>query len=240
LRVILSSLEEGAEAVRGLAVIVDVFRAFTCAALMLDMGVEEIILVESPEEAFQLKNKDPELLLVGEVQGQPIEGFDLPNSPYEILKKGPETLRGRKVVHRSSSGVQGALLAVERAESVLLASFLNAAATARFIACGNYPLVHIVAMGHQMKSPTPEDEWCARYLASLLEPSGERNRYDHWKAMREILASYEAQKFLRSERSYYPPEDALISLQRDVVDVVMVARKEGGLALVRAERCGSS
>jgi len=234
LRVILSSLEEGAETAQGVVVIVDVFRAFTCAALMLDMGVEEIILVETPEEAFQLKSKDPGLLLVGEVQGQPIEGFDLPNSPYEILKKGPKALRGKKIVHRSSSGVQGALLALKRTEPILLASFLNAAATARFIASGNYPLVHIVAMGRQMKTPTPEDEWCARYLASLLDP--ERNRYDHWKAMKDILASYEAQKFLRSQKSYYPPEDPVISLQRDVVDVVMVARKEGGLALVRPER----
>jgi len=234
LRVILSSLEEGAETAQGVVGIVDVFRAFTCAALMLDMGVEEIILVESPEEAFELKIKEPELLLVGEVQGQPIEGSDIPNSPYEILKKGPKALRGRKVVHRSSSGVQGALIAIEKTESVLLASFLNAAATARYIASRSHPLVHIVAMGWQMKIPTPEDEWCARYLASLLDP--ERNPYDHWKALKDILASYEAQKFLRSQKSYYPPEDPVISLQRDVVDVVMVARKEGGLALVRPER----
>lgn len=238
MRLVLSSLEQGAANARGLAVVVDVFRAFTCAALMLEFGVEEIVLVESPEEAFELKSRDPSLLLVGEVEGRPIEGFDLPNSPHEILKKGPSALRGRKVVHRSSSGVRGALLAMKRADLVLLASFLNASATARFITSGGYPLVHIVAMGWQMKRPTPEDEWCAKYLASLLHGDGEGEDYNHWKALKEILESSEAQKFLTRQKAYYPPEDVVICMQRDAVDVVMVAKEEKGLALVR--RGGSS
>ena len=51
----------GAKAARGMAVIIDVFRAFTCTPLMLALGLKKSILVSHPSEALALKNRDKDL-----------------------------------------------------------------------------------------------------------------------------------------------------------------------------------
>ena len=62
-------------------VVIDVLRAFTCAAFAFAAGAKEIILVQEIAEAFALKQKMPNALLMGEVNSFPIEGFDYGNSP---------------------------------------------------------------------------------------------------------------------------------------------------------------
>ncbi len=68
----------------GVVVVIDVLRAFTTAAYALDRGAEEIFLVSTVEEAFDLKERNSRCLLIGEVDGLPIDGFDLPNSPSAL------------------------------------------------------------------------------------------------------------------------------------------------------------
>ena len=43
-----ASLLEGAKAARGVAVIIDVFRAFTCSPLLFSLGIQKSILVSTP------------------------------------------------------------------------------------------------------------------------------------------------------------------------------------------------
>ena len=62
-------LLEGAQTARGVAVIIDVFRAFTCEPLLFSLGIQKSILVGTPEEALALKEKKNELVLIGEVGG---------------------------------------------------------------------------------------------------------------------------------------------------------------------------
>jgi 2-phosphosulfolactate phosphatase len=133
MKIICESLYDGALAARGVAVIIDVYRAFTCAPLLFSMGIEKLFLIATPEEGFALRERDRDLLLVGEVSGIPIKGFDVGNSPSEILRKGPRFFKGRTVLQRTSSGVQGALLALKVADEVLLGSYAVAGATARYI-----------------------------------------------------------------------------------------------------------
>jgi len=215
------SLLPGARAARGIAVIIDVFRAFTCAPLMFSLGIEKIILVSSPAEGFALKDKNPEAILVGEVGGIPIEGFDLGNSPSHILKQDPSFFSGRTVVQRTSSGVQGALAALDAADEVLLGSFALAKATARYIRAKKANRVSIVAMGWDLKVKAPEDEYCARYIAHLL---GEGD-YEHNQAMRDIIFHETTQKFLRGDKLHYPPSDPILCLQRDIYDFVLRAER---------------
>jgi len=223
------SLEGGARQARGAAVVIDVFRAFTCAPLLFDLGVSEIRFVARPEEGLALKREDPERILIGEVNGAPIPGYDLGNSPKEILACPPERFRGGRVVQRTSSGVQGVLIALERAAPVLPASFVNARATARHLLRLNPPEVSILAMGRNMKEPAPEDELCARYLASLLGECA----YDHREALRELLFSPMTQLFTSGRYPYLPAEDAVYCLQRDLFDRVLCAQKEGDAVIVR-------
>jgi len=222
MKIVCDRLYNGALAARGVAVIIDVFRAFTCAPLLFSMGVEKLFLIATPEQAFALKEKDRDLILVGEVSGIPIKGFDFGNSPSEILRKGPEFFEGRTVLQRTSSGVQGALLALDAADEVLLGSYALAGSTVKYLLSKKPEIVSLVAMGWELKEIAPEDEWCVRYLSHLLG----NGSYDHNEALSEIVFHKTTQRFLRREETYFPPEDPLICLQRDVYDFALRAVKQ--------------
>jgi len=222
MKIVCDRLYNGALAARGVAVIIDVFRAFTCAPLLFSMGVEKLFLIATPEQAFTLKEKDRDLILMGEVSGIPIKGFDFGNSPSEILRKGPEFFEGRTVLQRTSSGVQGALLALDAADEVLLGSYALAGSTVKYLLSKKPEIVSLVAMGWELKEIAPEDEWCVRYLSHLLG----NGSYDHNEALSEIVFHKTTQRFLRREETYFPPEDPLICLQRDVYDFALRAVKQ--------------
>ena len=225
-------LLEGAQAARGVAVIIDVFRAFTCAPLLFSLGIQKSILVSTPEEAFALKEKNSKLVLIGEVGGIPIEGFDLGNSPSEILKKGETFFKGKTVVQRTSSGVQGVLTALQVADEVLPASYSLAQSTARYILAKQPLRVSLVAMGWAMKHIAPEDEWCARYISYLLGV----NDYDHNDALLEILLNQTTQKFFDPEKPHFPPEDPIMCLQLNVHNFVLRAgRDDDGVVVNRID-----
>ena len=84
-------LIDGARQAEGLAVIIDVFRAFSMECWLYALGAEEIRPVGSIEDTFAWRKKDPDCILVGERQGKKIEGCDLGNSPSSIE---PEKIRG--------------------------------------------------------------------------------------------------------------------------------------------------
>ena len=221
-------LLEGAQTAKGVAVIIDVFRAFTCTPLLFSLGIQKSILVSTPEEAFVLKEQNSELLLIGEVGGIPIDGFDLGNSPSEILRKGTAFFKGRTVVQRTSSGVQGVLMALDVADEVLPASYALAKSTARYILSKQPPRVSIVSMGWALKHIAPEDEWCGVYIAHLL---GVKD-YDHNAALEEILYDQTTQKFFDPEKPHFPPEDPIMCLQLNMHDFVLRATRDDGAVVV--------
>jgi 2-phosphosulfolactate phosphatase len=218
-------LLEGAQTAKGVAVIIDVFRAFTCAPLLFSFGIQKSILVSTPQEAFVLKEKNSELVLIGEVGGIPIDGFDLGNSPSEILKKGTAFFDGKTVVQRTSSGVQGVLTALDVADEVLPASYALAKSTARYILSKQPPRVSLVSMGVALKEIAPEDEWCGRYIAHLLD-------YNHNEALKEILYNQTTQKFFDPEKPHFPPEDPIMCLQLDSHDFGLRATRDDGKVVV--------
>ena len=228
MKIIRGSLLAGAKAAKGTTVVIDVFRAFTCAPLLFSLGIEQSILVSTPDEAIKLKKERPDLILVGEVGGAPIKGFDFGNSPSEILRQDESCFKGKTVIQRTSSGVQGALTALDRSDEVFIGSYALARATADHILSKQTELVSIVAMGWDLKEIAPEDEWCAAYIAHLLG-GGE---YDHIRALREIIFHKQAQKFLRPEKSHFPPEDPVLCLQRDMYNFVLKVERESGLVTV--------
>ena len=163
-------------------------------------------------------------LAVGEVDGAPVSGFDLGNSPSQILKAGRELIAGRSVALRTSAGVRGAVAAAERSDVLLLGSYVTARATARFIR-GLAPapsVVTLVAMGDGAREATPDDERCADYLEHLLNG----RHYDHVAALSEVVRHRCTTKFLDGELAHYPPADPLYCLQRDLFDCAIVATPE--------------
>lgn len=154
----------GAREAEGVAVIIDVFRAFSTACYCLNAGARRIVPVSGIEEALALKKQLSGSVLIGERGGRKLEGFDFGNSPAELLHA---ELRGKDVIQTTHSGTQGVVNAAQ-ADEVLTGAFVNARATVRHILSRKPEAVTLVRMGWQAETPTDEDDLCAEYLESLL------------------------------------------------------------------------
>jgi hypothetical protein len=80
----IDSLLEGARRAMGSVAIIDVFRAFTTAAVALANGAARIIMVATVEEALALRAAAAGQICMGEVGGRAPPGFDFGNSPFAI------------------------------------------------------------------------------------------------------------------------------------------------------------
>ena len=181
------SLIEGAEQARGLAVVIDVFRAFTTAAYVMANGAEKIIPVGTVEEAFAMKQADRRVILMGERDGKQVHGFDYGNSPHEV---GEVDFTGITVVQTTSAGTRGLMLA-GNADEILPGSFVMADAIVDYIRKRSPEVVSLVAMGWGGVGKAPEDELFAEYIEMRLK--GEEPDFE---AMREEIRSHpEGAKF---------------------------------------------
>ena len=93
----LGSLVRDAREAEGTVIIIDVFRAFTTAAIAFDRGADHIVLVAEVEEALQLHNNGVGHLLMGEVDGKrPCLPFS-----HQLLKRPPREVRSlQKLVRK--------------------------------------------------------------------------------------------------------------------------------------------
>ena len=155
---------EGARKAKGVTVIIDVFRAFSVACYAVDAGAVRIIATSEVSEAFQLKKKYKNSVLVGEREEKKIEGFDFGNSPTEIIKAD---LTGKIVIHTTTAGTQG-LINATNADAVLTGSFVNAGAIIKYIKSVDPEHVSLVAMGYRAASSADEDLICAEMISTEL------------------------------------------------------------------------
>ena len=202
------SLLEGAKRAKGTAIVIDVFRAFTTAAYVMANGAEKILPVGGVDDALELRRQNPGWLIMGEVHGRKVPGFDYGNSPDEVSSVD---FAGKTVIQRTSSGVQG-ILAASRAEEVLLGSFVLAEATVDYIKKEIPSVVSIVAMGWEGKHKAIEDELCAEYLESRLRGV----RPDFPEMTRRIRADPQGAKFFDPTQTSFREGDfyAAMSLDR--------------------------
>lgn len=158
-------LLEGAKQAEGLTVIIDVFRAFSLECYLYDMDVKLIRPVGTIEEAFSLRDRIKDSILIGERKGIKCEGFDYGNSPSSIRK---EDVAGKTIIHTTSAGTQGIVNAVH-ADEIITGSLVNARAVAEYIISKQPQTVSLVSMGSGGIRIAPEDELCAAYIKSILE-----------------------------------------------------------------------
>ncbi len=157
---------EAAAGASGTTVVIDTFRAFSTAAHLFDGGVARLLLTDTVDEARGLASTLDGALLVGENDGRRPEGFDIGNSPTEVMAR--EDLVGRTVVLRTSAGTRGVSAAVGAgAGPVYAASLLVASATAAAVA-GADPLT-LVSSGGTAQRPHDEDEITGDLIAALVE-----------------------------------------------------------------------
>ena len=225
MNIIIDSLLEGAQRATGQVAIIDVFRAFTTAAVALANGASRIIMVGSVDEAFALRAQGLGQVCMGEVGGRAPNGFDFGNSPFEIL--GID-FQGRSIIQRTGAGTQG-IVAARAASRLYAASFVTASATARALRLGAPDCVTLVAMGNNTVERTDEDELCALHLRNRLE-----DRPGDAHAARQLaLASKEAARFHDPARPYLHPEDLEIALDVDRYDFSIRVELEDGRPVAR-------
>jgi 2-phosphosulfolactate phosphatase len=222
------SLLEGAERATGSVAVIDVFRAFTTAAVALANGASSIVMVRTVEEALALRKAGIGQICMGEVRGRTPPGFDFGNSPFEI--SGVD-FRGQTIIQRTSAGTQG-IVAASKAERLYAASLVTADATVRALLSGSPDQVSLVVMGGNGIKRTDEDELCAIHLRNRLEgrPS------DADAVRRLILAGGEVARFHDPARPYLHPEDVDIALDIDRYDFAVRVELEDGRPVARKER----
>ena len=219
--IIVDSLLEGAQRARGTVIIVDVYRAFTTAAVALERGISKIIFVAQPEEALAVRAQGLADYCVGEVGGIPPEGFDFGNSPYEMSKA---ELAGKTMVHTTRAGTVG-VTAAAQADQVYGTSLVNAKATVDRILASRPSLVTVVAMGLGGKVRTDEDEQCALYLRNLL-----LGRNPDEAAVRSLVrAGKETDKFMDPDQPHFHPEDVDYALRINQINQPIEIFEENGL-----------
>ena len=221
------SLVEGASRAEGTVVIIDVFRAFTTAAVAFTRGADKIIMVGEVDHALELRDRGVGDVCMGEVGGIRPEGFDFGNSPFELSQAD---VAGKTVIQSTRAGTVG-VSAARKAERVYACAFVTARATAQAILRGGSDLVTIVAMGEQGRVRTDEDELCALYLRNLLY--GRLPEHGAVRAL--VLAGAASRNFDDSALPHYHPMDREIALQIDSMSFAIAVRQEDGLPVARPE-----
>ena len=220
---------EGARQARGMTVIIDVFRAFSVACYAFDAGAVKIIATGMAEDAFELKKKYGNSILVGEREEKKIEGFDIGNSPTEILKCD---LTGKIVIHTTTAGTNG-LVNATNASSVITGSLVNAGAIVNYIRSANPEQVTLVAMGFRAKESADEDILCARLISARLNNSNES-----FEQRISELRHGSGNRFFNPENmEFSPPTDFFLCTMTDRFNFVIRAEKrlDGNIDLVRID-----
>ncbi|HSQ27578.1 MAG TPA: 2-phosphosulfolactate phosphatase [Anaerolineales bacterium] len=209
----------------GVVVVIDVIRAFTTAAIAFSKGAKEITLVSTVDEAFEWRKRLAGSILMGEVGGLPIKGFDLGNSPFQLSK---QDLSGKELIQRTSAGTQGAVLS-ENADILLATSFVCATATARYIQQQSEKSVTFVITGAPhgqgiKNAPTglgDEDKACTDYIQAIL--SGPPPNPQPF--IRRVLNSPSGKKFSTSTHPDISAKDLEYCTAVDLFDFAMLVTR---------------
>jgi 2-phosphosulfolactate phosphatase len=203
----------GAQSAQGIAVVIDVFRAFSVAAYAFSRGAATVIPVAAVEDACELKRQHPDWLLIGERHARRLPGFDCGNSPADLEQID---VAGRTLIHTTHAGTQGLTNALQ-ADEVITGALVNAAAIVRYLQARQPGIVTIVRMGHEARENSDEDDICAELLRSRL--SGEPMPAD---GIRERLrGASSAQKFFDPACHWAPERDFELCTRIDAFDFIL-------------------
>jgi len=225
----LASLTSGAEAAVGTTVIIDVFRAFTTAAVALSRGAQRIVMVDSLDNALALRSSGVGDYCIGERDSTKPPGFDFGNSPAELERA---EVAGKTLIQTTSNGTAG-INAAHGADRIYAGAFVTAEATVRAILRQAPTVVTLVAIGRSNGTiRADEDELCALYLRARLE-----GRRPDVAAVRVLLATMPPPpnpKLIAA--GAYDPKDREVAVEVDAIAFAISVRREVGLLIAEAER----
>jgi 2-phosphosulfolactate phosphatase len=172
-------------------VVIDVIRATSTICQALAAGYERVYCSAEVEEARCLRDELEGVTLGGERLGIRIDGFDLGNSPREVLEP-----RSPLLSTSTTNGTRAIVAAAERCERVYVGSLLNLRAVTRAAASHGDDVV-VVCAG--VKGMFALDD---AYVAGLVAEGLECERTDAAEASVRLARSYAtAEEALRQSRS---------------------------------------
>jgi 2-phosphosulfolactate phosphatase len=189
----------------------------------------KIIATDEVEKALELKKKYNNAVLVGERHEKKPEGFDLGNSPTEILMAD---LKYQIVIQTTTAGTNG-LVNAANADTLITGSLVNAGAIVKFIQSVNPGTVSLVAMGFRAKESAEEDLLCARMIESRL-----MGKDDNFEDQIANLRHTSGSRFFNPDNiDFSPPTDFFLSTMIDKFDFVIRAerRADGNVDLIRTD-----
>jgi 2-phosphosulfolactate phosphatase len=209
-------------------VMIDVLRASTTICYALKSGAREVIPVEEPGEATDVRARiGPEnSLLGGERDGIKIDNFNLGNSPLEYTS---EVVSGKKIILTTSNGTRGYVRG-GHSRLIITAALVNISRVARRVAQENRDVAILCAgdVGHF----SIEDTLCGGMLIHklLTEESIDLKLNDaaslalllyrsNSRSLKETIAQGEHGRFLR-EIGF--GEDVALAAEPDSIPVLPV------------------
>lgn len=214
----------------GIAVIIDVFRAFTVEPYIISNGAQKLIPVGNKEIAYDLKEKNNEYILIGERNGIKLPGFDYGNSPSQIENVD---FSNKIVIHTTSCGTQGIVKAVN-ADEIITGSFVNASAIVKYIKQNGYKDVSLVSLARLGEEPFSEDQLFAEYIKALLE----NNALDNFdKKIAELKNTSGAKFFDKTKQDIFPEKDFYLCTEINKFNFVLKVNSEtnGNLFIEKIE-----
>lgn len=209
-------------------VVIDVLRATTTATQALACGYRRVLCVDSLERALRMRGEGR--VLAGEQHGKRPAGFDLGNSPAEVVRGSAEEL-----VLATTNGAPTIVAASHRSGRVLLACLMNLEAVRAQLAGAE---VQIVCAGTYGQVAL-EDVYVAGRLSAGL--TGERTdaalaaeavARGHPSAYEVLAASSNARALIEADLG----DDIEFCARESLIDIVpRVERTRPGLAIVVAD-----
>lgn len=203
----------------GLAVIIDVFRAFTVEPYLMSNGAKNIIPVGDMQIAYDYKITDNNYILIGERNGIKLPGFDYGNSPSQIEDID---FTGKTIVHTTSCGTQGIVRAIN-AKEIITGSLVNAHAVVRYIVKNNIDEVSLVALSRPKELPADEDILCAKYIKGMLENKS-LNNFDEEIEKLKTTSGYKF--FNELKQNDFPKKDFYLCTEVNKFNFILKVEKD--------------
>jgi 2-phosphosulfolactate phosphatase len=223
---------------RTACVVFDILRATSTIVTALGNGAAALVPVAEISEALAWRARQPGVLLAGERNGLRIRSaqtggadFDLGNSPREFTA---DVVRGKTIVTTTTNGTR-ALRACAPAQTVLVGSFLNLAATARRLRELAPENLLLVCSGTGEQAAM-EDALAAGALADLVWSDVRGGIADSAQLVREFYRRFQndlttaVTHSANGRRLLALPElreDVAFCLRRDAVVLVAVMSRDG-------------
>ncbi|MDN5360052.1 MAG: 2-phosphosulfolactate phosphatase [Thermotogaceae bacterium] len=145
--------------------LIDVYRATSTMVVMANSGAKSIKPVDSLNEAFLLRDKDPSVLLCGERDSIKPEGFDYGNDTALFHKV---ILTNKNCVITTSNGTKALRAFANRSKTFFACSLLNLNTCIEQIQQSQYENILVLCAGNWGKFSL-EDYLCSALLISGIQ-----------------------------------------------------------------------